>query len=71
VLKILPWNLPAPYELGEIIYKFKVKCKEGFQLVDPSDFGFYLQALIVKNFSTACFILQSFFVANQPSNLLK
>jgi len=45
-----------------MIYKLRIKCKEGFQLVEPSDFGFYLQALRVKKFSTACFILQRLFL---------
>jgi len=55
-------------------YKFRIKCREGFHLVDPSDFGFYLQAttLKVQNFSTASYMLQSLkiiFVATRCSGL--
>jgi hypothetical protein len=41
--------------------KFRIKCREGFQLVYPSDFGFSLRAITlnVKHFSTDSCTLQS------------
>jgi hypothetical protein len=58
---MLPRNWSVPCEVAEMRYKFKIKCWEGFQLVDPSEFGLSLPAitLSVKNFNTASFILQS------------
>jgi len=44
-----------------MIYKFRFKCVEGFQLVEASDLEISLRAitLTVKNFSTASFMLLS------------
>jgi len=49
---MLPRSWSAPCELGEMIYKFRFKCGDGFQLVDTSDFGisFLVISLMVKNF---------------------
>jgi hypothetical protein len=58
---MLPRSWTDTCEVGEMRYKFRIKCKESFQLVNPSDFGFYLQAITlkVKNSSTASFMLYS------------
>jgi hypothetical protein len=47
--------------VGEMRYKIRIRCREGFQLFEPSDLGIYLEAitLMVTNFSTASYMLQS------------
>ena len=57
---MLPRNWSAPCELIEMRYKFRVKCREGFQLVDASDFGISLTAITLtgKNVSIANFMLE-------------
>jgi len=57
---MLPRNWSAPCELIEMRYKFRVKCRKGFQLVDASDFGISLTAITLtgKNVSIANFMLE-------------
>jgi hypothetical protein len=68
--EIIPRSWSDPCEVGDMRYEFRNKCRVGFQLAHPSDFVFYLRAIIlkIKKFSTAGFMLKSiFFVANRSS----
>jgi len=77
---MLPRNCSATCELGEMLYIFKFKYGECFQLVDTSDFGIFFtnDYTNVKNFSKiiqyCSFMLQikrNNFVANPSSNVSK
>ena len=61
-------NWSAPCELGEMRYKFRFKCTEGFQLVDPSDFGLTLQAITL---TVKKFLFCLFYVTDSKISLLQ
>jgi hypothetical protein len=58
---MLPRKWSVPCGVGEMRYKFRIKLREGFQLIDLSDFGLSLQVItiMVKKVSNDNLELQS------------
>jgi hypothetical protein len=58
---MLPRNWSVACEEGEMRYKFRIKCRKVFQLIDSSDIGFSLRAITlrVKIFNNASYMLQN------------